>query len=158
MHHGNGLAAKLISCGILQGYECFDGQVCRHPIIDIVSPKFEARALEGDHDLRVGLELCGDSTDDGHGRKILGGRVNHQRFDFFPHVELVGAIAPIDVLHLQVGERGVESQFDGIGQTRTHIREDGSMKHRTHLLASPQPTHCYEKTDEQGTSLRKSSR
>ena len=65
--------------------------------------------------------------------KFWAGRVNHQRFDFFPHVELVGAIASIDVLHLQVGERGVESQFDGIGQTRTHIREDGSMKHRTHL-------------------------
>src|SRR4029077_7123025 len=93
-----------------------------------------------------------------HGRKILGGRVNHQRFDFFPYVELVGAIAPIDVLHLQVGEGGVESQFDGIGQTRPYLREDGSMKHRTHLLASPQPTHCYEKPDEQGTSLRKSSR
>ena len=78
--------------------------------------------MEHDHDLRVGLDLCGDSTGDGHGRKILVGCVNHNRFDFFPHVELVGAIAPIDILHLEIGEGGVEGQLDGVGQTRTQVR------------------------------------
>ncbi|MCG3776869.1 MAG: hypothetical protein JW395_3740 [Nitrospira sp.] len=78
--------------------------------------------MECDHDLFVGRDWCGDSTGDGDGCKILRGRVNHDRFDFFPHVELVGAIASIDVLHFEIAEGGVEGQLDGVGQTRTHIR------------------------------------
>jgi hypothetical protein len=111
----NGLLPKLFPRGILEGYACLNGHVGRHPIIDIISPQFEARAFERDHDLFVGQNLCGDSTGDGDSRKILGGRINHHRFDFFPHVELAGAITPIDVLHLEMSERGVEGQFDGVG-------------------------------------------
>jgi hypothetical protein len=58
----------------------------------------------------------------------LGGRVNHNRFDFFPHVELVRAIAPIDVLHLEIGEGRGEGQIDGVGQTRTHVWQGGSVE------------------------------
>ena len=38
--------------------------------------------------------------------KFLGRRVNHHRFDFFPYVEFVRAITPIDVLHLEMSEGG----------------------------------------------------
>lgn len=132
---GNGLPAKLFSRGILQGDKRLDRQVRRHPIIDIVSPEFEVRALERDHDFLIGLDLCGDSTDDGDGREIFGGRVNHHRLDLFPHVELVGAIAPIDVLHRKIAEGGIEGQFHGVGQTRPQVRQGGSVKNRRDLLA-----------------------
>ena len=42
MRDGNGLPAKLFSRGILEGQEGFEGQVCRHAVIDIVGPQFEA--------------------------------------------------------------------------------------------------------------------
>jgi hypothetical protein len=74
------------------------------PIIDMISSKFEARALECDHDLLVWGDLYGDSIGDGDSRKIVGGRVNHHRFDFFPYVEFVRAITPIDVLLRGFGE------------------------------------------------------
>ena len=54
--------------------------------------------------------------------KLFGGRVNHQRFDFFPYVEFMGAIAPIDVLHREIREGGVEGQFDGVGKPWTQVR------------------------------------
>ena len=84
--------------------------------------------MERNHDFRVWLESCSDATGDGHGRKTLGGRVYHDRFDFFPHVELVLAIALIDILHLEIGKGRGEGQHDGVCQTRTHVWQGGSVK------------------------------
>ena len=140
MHDGHSLPAKLSSRCILEGYARIDGHVRRHPIIDMISSKFEARALECDHDLLVWRDLCGDSIGDGDSRKIFGTRVNHHRFDFFPYVEFVRAITPIDVLHLEMSEGG------------------GSLKHRRHLFAFSQPTDCDEQIQEEGPSHRESLR
>jgi len=78
--------------------------------------------LERDDDFLVWRDLRRDSISDGNGPKVLGGRVNHQRFDFFPHVEFMGAIAPINVLHREIREGGVEGQLDGVGKPWTQVR------------------------------------
>lgn len=122
MRDGNGLPAKFFSRRFLDRDLGLDGDVRRHPIVDTVDPQLEVRALKRNHDLLVGLDLRGDSIDDGYGGKRLGGCVDHDRFDVFPHMEFMGAIAPIRIRHCEIGEGGIEGQLHGVGQTRTQVR------------------------------------
>ena len=158
MRDRNGLLAQFLSRCILKGQERFEGHVGRHAIIDIVRPEFESRALERDQDFRVGRGRRGDSTGDGTGRKALGRRVDHGGFRFISHVELGGVIAPIGILHLEIGEGGVEGQFDGVGQPRPHVRQGGPAKRGRHFFAAPQPIYGDEETQEDSPSHRELSR
>lgn len=66
------------------------------------------------------------------------------------------AIAPIDVLHREIREGGIECQLDGVAQARAHVRQGGSLKYRSQLLAPPQTTHGDDDTQEEGTMRRES--
>ena len=60
----------------------------------------------------------------------------------FPDGEVSQAGAAILVLHFQVGQGGIEGQFDGIGEPGAHVRQRGALKHRREFLA-PSKSTCY---------------
>ena len=69
-------------------------------------------------------------------------------------MEFARAIAPVEVLHREIREGGVERQLDGVAQTRAHVGQGGSLKYRGQLLAPPQATHGDDDTQEEGTRRR----